>query len=37
MEGLERLENEVLENQRMVNAVLTNLNHQIKGAGNGNN
>lgn len=31
------LENEVLENQRMVNAVLTNLNHQIKGAGNGNN
>ena len=31
------LENEVLENQRMVNAVLTNLIHQIKGAGNGNN
>ena len=31
------LENEVLENQRMVKAVLTNLNHQIKGAGNGNN
>ena len=31
------LENEVLENQRMINAVLTNLNHQIKGAGNGNN
>lgn len=31
------LENEVLENQRMVNAVLKNLNHQIKGAGNGNN
>lgn len=31
------LENEVLENQRMVNAVLTNLNHQIKGAGNGSN
>ena len=31
------LENEVLENQRMVNAVLTNLNHQIKGADNGNN
>lgn len=31
------LENEVLENQRMVNAVLTNLNHQIKDAGNGNN
>lgn len=31
------LENEVLENQRMVNAVLTNLNHQIKGASNGNN
>ena len=31
------LENEVLENQRMVNAVLTNLNHQIKGAVNGNN
>lgn len=31
------LENEVLKNQRMVNAVLTNLNHQIKGAGNGNN
>lgn len=31
------LENEVLENQKMVNAVLTNLNHQIKGAGNGNN
>lgn len=31
------LENEVLKNQRMVNVVLTNLNHQIKGAGNGNN
>ena len=31
------LENEVLENQRMVNAVLTKLNHQIKGAVNGNN
>ena len=31
------LENEILENQRMINEVLTNLNHQIKGATNGNN
>ena len=31
------LENEVLKNQRMVNVVLTNLNHQINGADNGNN
>ena len=27
----------LLENQRMINEVLTNLNHQIKGASNGNN
>lgn len=31
------LEKEILENQRMINEVLTNLNHQIKGASNGNN
>lgn len=31
------LENKILENQRMINEVLTNLNHQIKGATNGNN
>lgn len=31
------LEKEILENQRMINEVLTNLIHQIKGASNGNN
>ena len=31
------IEKEILENQRMINEVLTNLNHQIKGASNGNN
>lgn len=31
------LETEILENQRMVNVVLINLNNQIKGASNGNN
>lgn len=31
------LENKILDNQRMINEVLTNLNHQIKGATNGNN